>query len=321
MELLPGGPDDPLWARLIHNPSIPLSNRMDVVNWSMEYEALSYIWGAPPPSQFSVDFWHHQGPRIVLDEEHYLPIFSNLDVALRHLRSPDAPRALWIDAICINQQDLEERIAQVAIMINVYSQAKVVNIWLGPANGDSPMGMETLKYLAESNFDNPPPWVRNPKAASLEGLREVIDRDYFKRIWVVQEAAVSQKAIMMCGNDSLQWSNDPIQVRKFIRRIKYAAISPQWEQAGLSQLNLGFFLQVLNMQMQHIERQHGMSFMLPLDILDVAFEMRHRKATDPRDKLFAVMGLVDGNLGGILQSNYSMGVETVFQNLLDAIEI
>jgi hypothetical protein len=182
--------------------------------------------------------------------------------------------------------------------------------------------IEVLSYLAHSSLDEPAPWTRVSDPGFINGLREVIGRNWFHRIWVVQEAAVSQKAVMMCGKDSFSSTNDPVQVRKFTQRIKYAAISPQWDQAGLNEVNIGCLVQVLNLQMQHIERKtKNKIFTVPPDILDIAFEIRHRNATDRRDKLFAIMGLVDQSNGSILQPDYSMNVEMVFQQLLEAVEI
>ncbi len=86
-------------------------------------------------------------------------------------------------------------------------------------------------------------------------------------------------------------------------------------------VNIGCFLQVLNLQMQHIQRQSDEILTPPGDVLDVAFKTRHRHATDRRDKLFGIMGLTDRSNGSLLQPDYSMNVETVFQQLLEAIEI
>jgi hypothetical protein len=286
----------------------------------MKFEALSYIRGLPnfPPSDWQ---GRNKLPQLLLDEAYYLPIWPNLDTCLRHLRSHDITRTIWIDAVCINQDDLTERGSQVQIMQQIYARADMVKIWLGPAKEESHMGMDILKYLAHSTLQDQAPWTSGPEEALTAGLREVLQRDWFSRMWVVQEAAVSQKAIMMCGEDKFEWTNDPVQVRKFIRRIKYAAISPQWEEAGLSEVNVGPLLQVLNLQMQHIERQQKQNLTLPPDILDIAFELRHRKASDRRDKLFAIMGLVDQENGSIFQPDYTMNVESVFQRLLDSIEI
>lgn len=206
-------------------------------------------------------------------------------------------------------------------MQQIYARAEVVNIWLGDQKGHSDMGMQVLRYLAHNTLHDQAPWTQLPGDDLTAGFREVLERGWFSRIWVVQEAAVSQKALMICGNETFRWTNDPVLVRKFIRRIKYAAISPQWDEAGLSEVNIGRFLQVLNLQMQHIERQRQQVFTLPPDILDIAFELRHRKATDRRDKIYAIMGLVDQPNGSNFQPDYSMNVEAVFQRLLDSIEI
>jgi hypothetical protein len=73
--------------------------------------------------------------------------------------------------------------------------------------------------------------------------------------------------------------------------------------------------------MQHIERQRGETLRPALDILDIAYSTRHRKSSDPRDKLFAIMGLVDQSDGSFLRPDYNMKVEEVFERLLGSIEV
>lgn len=86
------------------------------------YEALSYTWGEstlrPPPT-------------IILNEHYELQITDNLFSALRRLRRRFRSRRLWIDALCINQTDLDERIFQVSIMGAIYNSAFQVCVWLG----------------------------------------------------------------------------------------------------------------------------------------------------------------------------------------------
>ena len=258
---------------------------------------------------------------ILVDDEYSLAILPNLDVALRRFRSPKEPRILWVDAICINQQSVVERGTQVALMLDIYARAENVQIWLGPASMNSPMGMQALKYLAEKTLDEPAPWQQRQDVAFFPALNDILQRDWFHRIWVLQEACVSRKAIMTCGNDSFKWENDPSQVLKFIRRIKFAAISPQWEQAGLSQVNTDTFIHLLYLQIEHIERQRKEILRPAYDILDIAYASRHRKATDRRDKLFAIMGLVNQRDETFFRPDYTMNVEEVFKTLLDAIEI
>lgn len=330
----PGDFEDDLRGTLLYNP-ITSNKDIGSMVWSISYDALSYTWGPmydpyfdiEVPSTYSDDdlpqpkLPSSKYPQLTLDGVFHMPLRPNLDVALRHLRSPENAKFLWVDAVCINQADDIEKSYQVSIMQQIFARAEVVKIWLGARGRGTPAGMSVMKFLAKSTLEEPSPWAVSPEPDMRHGLEEVLGNEWFSRIWVVQEAAVSQKAIMMCGDDSFEWSNDPVQVRKFIRRIKYASISPQWDEAGLSKVNMSVFLQVLNLQMQHIERQRGQTFTLPPDILDIAYELRHRKATDRRDKLFAIMGLVDQKNGSTFQPDYSLNVEKVFQRLLDSIEI
>ncbi|OCK95111.1 HET-domain-containing protein, partial [Cenococcum geophilum 1.58] len=83
------------------------------------YEALSYAWGDPLPTY-----------DILLNEKAF-SVARNLGRALHSLRSTTEPRTLWIDAICIDQNDLGERGSQVMIMRNIFSRAHRVVVWLG----------------------------------------------------------------------------------------------------------------------------------------------------------------------------------------------
>ena len=86
-----------------------------------EYETLSYVWGDPNPSNE------------IMANGSAIKITRNLHTALCYLRSPDIPRVIWADGICINQLDLDERSCQVGMMDDIYRQARGVHIWLGEA--------------------------------------------------------------------------------------------------------------------------------------------------------------------------------------------
>jgi hypothetical protein len=115
VHLAPGKHDDPIICFLepFHTRDPP------------PYVALSYVWGDPKiTAPISVD-------------GHVLQVTTNLEAALRHLRRHKKSRTLWIDAIAINQSDVEERSQQVTLMADIYRNAKSVTIWLGPADAYS----------------------------------------------------------------------------------------------------------------------------------------------------------------------------------------
>ena len=101
----------------------PLSCSLSIVSLENkpDYETLSYVWGDPNLSNE------------IIANGSVIKITENLYTALRYLRSPDVPRVIWADGICINQLDLDERSCQVQMMGDIYRKAKGVQIWLGEA--------------------------------------------------------------------------------------------------------------------------------------------------------------------------------------------
>ena len=120
----------------------PLSCALSVVSLESrpEYETLSYVWG---DSNLSNE---------IIANGSVIRITNNLHTALRYLRSPDVPRVIWADGICINQLDLDERSCQVRIMDDIYRRASGVQIWLGEAEdivGDTEHSAELDLWIPE----------------------------------------------------------------------------------------------------------------------------------------------------------------------------
>ncbi|KAI0418321.1 heterokaryon incompatibility protein-domain-containing protein [Xylaria grammica] len=109
------------------------------LNDSSAYDALSYVWGKDNKEKL-----------ICVDDQPFF-ITPHLHEILTNLRSPTIDKVIWIDAICINQTDNDERTHQVGLMRRIYSQAKSTIIWLGGQTAD-----EELKSFQESSlFENP----------------------------------------------------------------------------------------------------------------------------------------------------------------------
>lgn len=130
------------------------------------YEALSYTWGG-------IDEEH----QIILDNDYALRITGNLFEALIRLRSTSVPRALWVDAICIDQTDECDKTQQISIMRNIYHKAQCVIVWLGVEEDNSSLAIDYLNRRdcdVNSRFDN-----------DLEAaFRALFARSWFYRVWV-----------------------------------------------------------------------------------------------------------------------------------------
>jgi hypothetical protein len=78
-----------------------------------------------------------------------MKVTPNLDIALRHLRSEKHDRYLWIDAVCINQEDKPEISHQIARMSHIYEKAEQVLAWLGKDEDNSQTAMKFMKRFED----------------------------------------------------------------------------------------------------------------------------------------------------------------------------
>jgi hypothetical protein len=137
------------------------------------YEALSYVWSNPdetlPIRVNGIQF------RVTL----------NLHAALLHLRDRSLELFLWVDAICINQNNLEERKQQVQLMAKIYSQARHVIIWLGVAADHSGEALEAIRIAADKQSAN-----SSNDETIQQSIVKLLDRPWFQRIWVREQSAI-----------------------------------------------------------------------------------------------------------------------------------
>jgi hypothetical protein len=135
-----------------------------------KYEALSYTWG-PPAVVKGIEL---NGTRVDVRE--------NLWSALKHLRNSRQERILWIDALCINQADVQERNHQVKLMAHIFERAQTVLVWLGvtPSVNDFTMTTE---------------------------FEHLCSKPYWKRVWIVQEIGVATQIKVHWDTKSESWDS------------------------------------------------------------------------------------------------------------------
>lgn len=138
------------------------------------YETLSYVWGSS------------DRPQSILIGDCDFPVTANLYAALEHLQDRFLERVLWVDAICINQKDMEERSRQVQAMAMIYAKSSRVLVWLGQAETDGDHALEAIRVAAEERSVKP-----SMDKTNREAILRLLQRPWFQRIWV-GEAAVQQ---------------------------------------------------------------------------------------------------------------------------------
>jgi hypothetical protein len=158
-----------------------------------------------------------------------MAIQNNLYLALLHLRSPTYALALWIDAICINQEDEMEVNFQVSLMSFIYSRAQTVVSWLGPKEIKSHIDMfHHMSYVWKVGQS------RHLGAALAQGKTSLMSRDpehdaiariaastYWTRLWIVQEVCLAQDVIFVYGPDV--WTLDRFMNCKTLRELQAAS--------------------------------------------------------------------------------------------------
>jgi hypothetical protein len=181
----------------------------------VEYKALSYTWGGsmhtPAPGL----------PKVLVDGCE-IDITENLHSALRHIRRQDRDVTLWVDAICINQQDPGEKGHQVRHMGDVYAGAEEVLVWLGPSTTKIDALLESISWidarateaqavgrqddwrgLCHRFMNHRPPGIGLEDPSELrQAVEELLRRPWFTRVWVLQEVAKARIARILCGSSS-----------------------------------------------------------------------------------------------------------------------
>lgn len=316
--LLPGERNSPILCTLSHE---------DWRSPSHSYEAVSYFWG------------NHLYTKTVQIDGKPLQITSNLESVLRHLRHDEGkePRRLWVDAICINQADGQERNQQVRQMFHIYHGAKQVNVWLGDGSPDSDRGLAFVNKMlgpcfesvgfsctdeqanVDSKFweewDNGKDgdcWVAIDHLMTLRyakywsSIALLLCRPWWNRVWVIQELISAQKATVHCGTSSVPWPLLDMTIQMMLRNTKIDNLHSKRKQEIFHDA---------------VEDAHGFAYERSHRILDgihsTDFVMltqiiRYRKCQDPRDKVFSVISLLSDDVQESFQPDYSQTVQTVY---------
>lgn len=154
--ILPGDVENELYCECFHTK----------LEDAPDYECLSYAWGAPDLA------------RTILIDGCTLHITANLEVALRHLRYASDKRVMWIDAICINQEDKPERSQQVGIMGDIYASAQRVVVWIGPEDKTSNRALEFLRVMGKERArELSNTWIGDERQGSSVSAGDEEERD------------------------------------------------------------------------------------------------------------------------------------------------
>lgn len=283
----------------------------------LHYEALSYVWGDKG-----------YDTEILLNGQVFR-VRLNLKFALGDLRLADRPRRLWIDAICINQDDYEERSSQVLLMRQIYRYASRVVIWLGIDTPENVSALNLLRSVNEmSPFNGSADGSEMPSQSDTANVRNYLDTDmsakeslshlfrdllmqaWWGRVWVIQEVAVSSRATVIIGESELEWSS----VCDAIGTIVLTGAVPTQLGSPIFRKEFSSISSLSNIEALRRRVKQG-----SLPSISTLVAGNRQAATDPRDLVYAFLGLAKERDNPLLTPNYSdfNSASTVFMNLIE----
>lgn len=238
-----------------------------------EFEALSYAWGDVAPTS-----------KVMCADNSYIPIAANLESFLRHRRQTDVPISLWIDAICINQDDVQEKNSQVAAMGRIYSLATRLTIWLGPPSPDSAFA---IKYLCSICAESPFSKLSTSKEQRA-AVQRLLQRAWWCRAWITQEIAFGAGgrkhllATLRCGPESIRWCS----LTRACARMYANALNMRQNFPDVTTM-----LKLDELATRGNDETIGTNEPYSCRLLRQLSKHRNRLASDPRDKVYSLVGL------------------------------
>lgn len=272
------------------------------------YEALSYTWADAEGDSSATDTLILEGRPVA--------ITHNLNRAIRNIFLGKPETAFWVDALCIHQIDVVERSSQIGKMKDIFEKAGRVNAWLGDEHNNSKLAFQTLRDIlvtgVQEVFRNLE-WERFPdleeeahqKALSLVML---FRRSYWARLWIVQEAALAKDLILYCGSDTLAWATMENAVYDLRVHVNFLL-------EIFMQKDIAPYIMILAVA-------ESAKYLFSFRAIDPNLKQacfgsllvnnRYKLCTDPRDKVYGLLGLASSKVQEKLAVRYDRSTAEVY---------
>jgi len=258
-------------------------SHIQISDKSLEYEAISYTWGES--TQTNTIFLN--------DGREKLVIGNNCYAALRRLRLVDEDRTVWIDAVCINQEDPYERGHQVRMMSDVYSFASGVMVMLRDQVPDCRLLLDRLTEINNLLESGAIIARFRPNPVISQQLETLFKDPWFKRTWVLQEVHAKSLVTIMYGPATISFK---ALEKLFIGYYDILARTP-WP-----------------LPLQLVYRTETAQYLTPqAGLWNRLYGSRECLASNPRDKIFALKSLIGETQSAIDHLiDYTQSVESCF---------
>lgn len=257
-----------------HEPNRLLCDlRVVSIHHTRAYEALSYVWGkkADPPHVLCVG-------------GHHLTITKNLFEALHSLRWDDEIRTLWVDSVCIVQDNNDERSWQVSMMGDIYRNSAMVLVWLGSDD----LNQKLIRQIFLHDIDEEKHFDEFPYILGTD----LGEQSWWGRAWTLQEAVLQPSfRVTYCSGQERctqrQFLGYYFCILEHFDQI--ACCRPLLKDSTFKDSKMGLVVNCIFQIYQTWYRYRGGA----TDLLRLTLDHQNRHATDPRDKVFAYIGIAN----------------------------
>ncbi|CAN9346683.1 unnamed protein product [Alternaria alternata] len=271
-----------------------------------DFEALSYTWGKRGDVKSIV----------VNGMQKDVP--KNLEVALRALRDLPETRLgmrYWVDSLCINQEDEEERNEQVKRMTAIYGRARAVIVWLGQEEKTDKVAVQTMQHLCSNPYlENPLMLPKDLLPDGWSALFAFAQKPYWNRAWIIQELAMNHHStLILCGDFRLTRRMIRLGADYFQKSLKaFQDRSHQLDNVlGLDVWSIASRIYRLANLVYKPDLEESLTALLNL--------VRGAKATDARDKVYGILGLLDPAISADIAPDYSLSDQEVYTNFMKSV--
>ncbi|TVY17500.1 Heterokaryon incompatibility protein 6, OR allele [Lachnellula arida] len=271
---------------------------MDDLTTPVWYTALSYTWGAPV---FDRDIECNGYEKMIT---------ASLDAALRNLRKKDRSVVMWIDQICIDQENNEEKQQQIPLMAKIYRHALNTAIWIGDPSPGSDSAMRFLENIyvrlqfIENDID-PADFERmslpKPDSEIWQALWDLLSRPWFTRLWIIQEVILSEDARVVCGDSFITWD----QLALACIQLSTCGIS-RWLQLNFSDSAVSSGRgDVCQLAVQLDAMKMACTSNSARDLFSLLIISRNAQCYDSRDKIYGLLGVCSKRDSSAVRTSYA----------------
>ncbi|RSL56753.1 hypothetical protein CEP54_008667 [Fusarium duplospermum] len=297
-----------------------------------QFIPFSYVWGDPTDTKpIMVNGISTPSTRNLAD---FLKQTRTLLPDILIKGSWDKPAIFWADAICINQQDTEERNHQVQLLKSIYSSAPLALAWLGHyrdahlavslAESLGPPCSHKSKSISPKVDCNswmyayPHLWdVSEDRNAYWEAFQALAQSPYWTRTWTFQEMVLPINALLMCGSSLVEWQSFQA-VREFLMALLATVTSCELPARGHHRTLLSAIGSFMGGSAGPINGICNVRLVIAAtsdypDLTLVPLQAKHQ-ATDPRDKVYGLLGVMKTRL----EADYTKDTAQVYSEFVSA---